>query len=41
MRIIAFLGSPRKDGNTSILLKEAIRGPQRAGTRSAPSISPG
>ncbi len=26
MRTIAFLGSPRKDGNTELLLKEAIRG---------------
>lgn len=26
MKIIAFLGSPRKDGNTELLLKEAIRG---------------
>lgn len=31
MRVIAFLGSPRKDGNTSILLGEAIRGVQEAG----------
>jgi len=26
MKIIAFLGSPREDGNTELLLKEAIRG---------------
>ncbi len=26
MKTIAFLGSPRKDGNTELLLKEAIRG---------------
>jgi multimeric flavodoxin WrbA len=26
MQVIAFLGSPRKDGNTSILLAEALRG---------------
>jgi multimeric flavodoxin WrbA len=31
MRVIAFLGSPRKDGNTSILLGEAIRGVEEAG----------
>jgi multimeric flavodoxin WrbA len=31
MRVIAFLGSPRKDGNTSILLKEATRGVEEAG----------
>jgi multimeric flavodoxin WrbA len=31
MNVIAFLGSPRKDGNTSILLKEAIRGVEEAG----------
>ncbi len=26
MKTIAFLGSPRKDGNTELLLKEAVRG---------------
>ncbi len=26
MKIIAFLGSPRKDGNTDLLLKETIKG---------------
>lgn len=26
MKVIAFLGSPRKDGNTELLLKEAIKG---------------
>lgn len=31
MRVIAFLGSPRKDGNTSILLEEAIRGVEEGG----------
>ena len=31
MRVIAFLGSPRKDGNTSILLGEAIRGVREEG----------
>ena len=31
MRVIAFFGSPRKDGNTSILLKEAIRGVEESG----------
>ncbi len=28
MKTLAFLGSPRKDGNTELLLKEAIRGVQ-------------
>jgi multimeric flavodoxin WrbA len=31
MQVIAFLGSPRKDGNTSLLLAEAIRGVGEAG----------
>jgi multimeric flavodoxin WrbA len=31
MEVIAFLGSPRKDGNTSILLQEAIRGVREGG----------
>jgi multimeric flavodoxin WrbA len=31
MRVIAFLGSPRKDGNTSILLQEAVRGIEESG----------
>jgi multimeric flavodoxin WrbA len=31
MRVIAFLGSPRKDGNTSILLQEAVRGIEEGG----------
>lgn len=31
MKVIAFLGSPRKDGNTELLLKEAIRGVESAG----------
>lgn len=31
MKIIAFLGSPRKDGNTELLLKEAIRGIEESG----------
>ncbi|MDO8746841.1 MAG: NAD(P)H-dependent oxidoreductase, partial [Thermodesulfovibrionales bacterium] len=26
MKVIAFLGSPRKDGNTELLLNEAIKG---------------
>lgn len=33
MRVIAFLGSPRKEGNTSILLKEASRGVEETGHR--------
>ena len=31
MNVIAFLGSPPKDGNTSILLQEAIRGVTESG----------
>lgn len=31
MEIIAFLGSPRKGGNTELLLKEAIRGIEESG----------
>jgi multimeric flavodoxin WrbA len=31
MNTIAFLGSPRKDGNTELLLKEAIRGVEESG----------
>jgi multimeric flavodoxin WrbA len=31
MDIVAFFGSPRKDGNTSLLLQEAIRGVEEAG----------
>lgn len=31
MEVIAFLGSPRKDGNTELLLKEAIRGIEESG----------
>lgn len=31
MKVIAFLGSPRKDGNTELLLKEAIRGVEESG----------
>lgn len=31
MEIIAFLGSPRKDGNTELLLKEAIRSIEESG----------
>lgn len=31
MRIVAFLGSPRKDGNTELLLKETIRGIEDSG----------
>jgi multimeric flavodoxin WrbA len=31
MNVIAFLGSPRKDGNTELLLKEAIRGIEESG----------
>lgn len=31
MKTIAFLGSPRKDGNTELLLKEAIKGIEESG----------
>ncbi|MDI6889989.1 MAG: flavodoxin family protein [Thermodesulfovibrionales bacterium] len=31
MKIIAFLGSPRKNGNTELLLKEAIKGIKNSG----------
>jgi len=31
MRVVAFFGSPRKDGNTSILVGEAIRGVEEGG----------
>jgi multimeric flavodoxin WrbA len=33
MKIIAFLGSPRKDGNTELLLKEAIRAIEDSGLK--------
>lgn len=33
MNIVAFLGSPRKDGNTEILLRETIRGIEDSGFR--------
>jgi multimeric flavodoxin WrbA len=33
MNIIAFLGSPRKDGNTELLLKEVIRGIEESGSK--------
>lgn len=32
MKIIAFLGSPRKDGNTELLLKETIKGIESTGS---------
>ena len=31
MRTIAFLGSPRKDGNTELLLQEAVKGIESSG----------
>jgi multimeric flavodoxin WrbA len=31
MKIIAFLGSPRKDGNTELLLKEVVKGIEDSG----------
>jgi multimeric flavodoxin WrbA len=33
MKIIAFLGSPRKDGNSALLLKETIRGIEESGLK--------
>lgn len=33
MQITAFLGSPRKDGNTELLLKETIKGVEDSGFR--------
>lgn len=33
MRIIAFLGSPRKDGNSELLLREGVRGIEEAGLK--------
>jgi multimeric flavodoxin WrbA len=33
MKIIAFLGSPRKDGNSGLLLREAIRGIEETGLK--------
>jgi multimeric flavodoxin WrbA len=32
MKVIAFLGSPRRDGNTELLLKEAIKGIEESGS---------
>jgi multimeric flavodoxin WrbA len=32
MKVTAFLGSPRKDGNSELLLKEAIRGVEESGS---------
>ncbi len=32
MKVIAFLGSPRKDGNTELLLNEAIKGVKVSGS---------
>jgi len=33
MKIIAFLGSPRKDGNTDLLLQEAVKGIESSGLK--------
>jgi multimeric flavodoxin WrbA len=33
MKVIAFLGSPRKDGNTELLLNESIKGVEASGSR--------
>lgn len=35
MKVAAFLGSPRKDGNTVLLLKEAIKGVEGSGGKVA------
>jgi multimeric flavodoxin WrbA len=32
MKVVAFLGSPRREGNTEILLKEAIKGVEKSGS---------
>jgi multimeric flavodoxin WrbA len=32
MKVIAFLGSPRRDGNTELLLKEAVKGVETSGS---------
>jgi NAD(P)H-dependent FMN reductase len=32
MNVIAFLGSPRKNGNTEVLLKESVKGVEYAGS---------
>lgn len=34
-RLVAFIGSPRKNGNTATLVNEVIRGAQDAGTETA------
>ncbi|MBI5187869.1 MAG: flavodoxin family protein, partial [Nitrospirae bacterium] len=31
MKVIAFLGSPRENGNTELLIKEAVRGVEESG----------
>ena len=33
MRIVAIYGSPRQDGNTSVLLKEAVKGAKKEGAQ--------
>ena len=33
MRVIAIYGSPRQDGNTSVLLKEAVKGAKKEGAQ--------
>ncbi len=33
MKVIAFLGSPRKGGNTELLLREAVRGIEESGQK--------
>jgi multimeric flavodoxin WrbA len=32
MKVVAFLGSPRRDGNTELLLKETIKGMEESGS---------
>ena len=39
MKVIAFLGSPRKDGNTELLLSEAIKGIVASGDSTGREIS--
>ncbi|MBM4141569.1 MAG: flavodoxin family protein, partial [Nitrospira sp.] len=33
MKVVAFLGSPRKNGNTELLLQETIRGIEESGLK--------
>ncbi len=37
-KVVAIYGSPRRTGNTALLLQEAVRGPGRRGQRSKKSF---